>query len=1012
MFVPLHVYSGYSFLKSGYKLENYVSDAKKMSYETIGLSDFHTLSGAPHFVNLTAKYKLKPIVGEDLLIEGITFSLFVINEIGYRNLLKLSYLVKKGQFELNNLKDYQNGLVVVIDMDNPLIKEKFNEDKNNFPHFMAVLTKGITNLFLGINDYGLNRQYMDSLREFLDKYPYDLVAFPFIKYAKKDDAIVLKMIEAIARNEKIKEKNVTGNQYLLTNIEIEHLYREAEIKNTEKIASLIHFDLLKSKRGKMISFYNELGLTSDEYLTKLAYDGLKKLKLDDLKHIERLNYELDVIKSMGFSDYFLIVSDYVNFAKNNNIPVGPGRGSAGGSLVAHTLGITVIDPLEYDLLFERFLNKARQSMPDIDVDFSDTKREYVVSYLKQKYGLDHVSNITTIQTIGAKQSLRDVGRIYDYPSKDIDLLAKLIPNKAANDISLREAYKTIPQFKNLLDKDKYYLEIVSLASKIEGFPRQRGLHAAGIVLNADPLYEVIPTDSDLNDNLVEEFEMEFLESQGFLKMDILSIRNLTIVEQVLDKLNDKGINLKMDDIPYKDIEAIKIIAKGDTTGIFQLESQGMRNAILTVKPERFEDIVAILSLYRPGPMQEIKRYANRKMGKETPTYISSVIKEILAPTYGIIVYQEQIMQIANKMAGLSLNEADLFRRAISKKDTNKLASLKETFIHGCLKNGYKQNVAIEVFNNIYKFADYGFNKSHAVSYAVFSCRMAYLKAKYPEEFYAAILDNSSGESDSFSLAINEIRKANIKIHGPDVSLSTNNFTINNDSLLFPLNRIKGLFNESANNIIIEREKNGPFYDYYDFVTRMKHYKLQPAQLMKLIDAGALDCLDKSRASLRINMPNALAYANMIADDEGNLIINMKEFAKPIYEHIDDDLIENLDKEYECLGLLISDSPLKIYADKLKNKNLTPLNEVVSSKGRINIAGVIKTIKIIKTKKGTPMAFMSIYDQSGELEVTLFSETYEISSQFLKRNKAVYIEGYYKIERNSFIVEDISPLEDN
>ena len=1011
MFIPLHVYTGYSFLRSGLRIEQYLKEAKKMGYSVLGICDQMSLTGAPHFVEECQKYGIKPIVGEDLLIEGLLVSFFVINEIGYRNLTKMSSLAKTGSLLLSDIKSYSNGLAVIIDMDNSLIKDKFTNELSTFPHYLAELTKGITNLYLGINDYGENREYMEKVREFISNYPYDPIAFPIIKYLKKEDAIVLKMFEAINKNETIEEKSASGNHYFLSNKEIEHLYTEEEIKNTAKLASLVNFDLLTNNRGKMVKFKNDLNLSSDEYLTKLASDGLKKLGLDDLKHIDRLNEELNVIKSMGFSDYFLIVSDYVNFARNNNIPVGPGRGSAGGSLVAHALGITVIDPLEYDLLFERFLNKARQTMPDIDVDFSDIKRELVVEYIKQKYGRDHVSNIMAVQTIGAKQSLRDIGRIYNYPQRDIDLLAKLIPTHHSQDITLRETYKTVPQFKNLLDKDKYYLEIVSLASKIEGFPRQRGMHAAGIVINAEPLNEVIPVTSDINGNLVEEYEMNYLEKQGFLKMDILSIRNLTIVEEVLEKLKAKGINLKMDDIPYKDKEAIDVIAKGNTTGIFQLESKGMRNAILTVKPENFEDIVAILSLFRPGPMQEIKSYANRKMGKERIDYISPITKKILAPTYGIIVYQEQIMQIASLMAGLSLSEADLFRRAISKKDTSKLASLKETFIRGCLKNGYKRDVSEDVFKSIYKFADYGFNKSHSVSYAVFSCRMAYLKAKYPEEFYASILDNTGGESDSFTLAISEIKSAKIKIKGPDVTSSGKEFIIKDGALLFPLNRIKGLFNEVANNIILERESNGPFYDYYDFVTRMKRYKLASSQLMKLIDAGALDSLDKSRASLRLNMSNAIAYANMIADDEGTLIIDMRDFAKPVYEHIEDDLLENLNKEYESLGLMLSGSPLDLYKDKLSKIKLTSLVDVASSRGDITIAGIIKTIKTIKTKKGTPMAFMTIYDESGELEVTLFSDIYEMSASFLKRNKVVVIKGYYQLSRNTFNVSEILPVEE-
>ena len=1006
-FVPLHVYSNYSFLKSGLKVDEYVLNAKKMGYKTLSLTDLSVFSGLPLFFDICHKYDIKPIAGLDLSIEGKTFTFIILNEIGYSNLLKLSNKLKNGEITLDNFKKYTSGLVVILDIHE--VKEEFEKD-GKFNYYLKDLSSGISNFFMGISDTGDDSLFVNKIREFLVNHIYKCVAFPFVKYLKKENALILKMVEAIQKGEKLKEKAFDGPYNLLNETEINHYYTSEEILNTKEIASLVNFEIIQ-KRGKMIDFVNEEGLSSDEYLTKLSYQGLRNLSLDDEAHNRRLNEELNVIKEMGFSDYFLIVADYVNYAKRNNIPVGPGRGSAAGSLVAYTLGITSCDPLKYDLLFERFLNKARKSMPDIDVDFSDIKRGQVIEYLRKKYGEEHVSYIAAIQTIGAKQSLRDVGRIFDYPLKDIDLLSKLVISADNDkDVTLRNSYKQNKDFKYLVDNDKYYLEIVSLASKIESFPRQRGMHAAGVVLNKENLEDVLPLDPNLNDISVEEYEKDYLEAQNFLKMDILAIRNLTIVEQVLERIKEKGISLDIDSIPYEDKDALEIINKGDTTGIFQLESKGMRNAIKIIGINSFDDLVALLALYRPGPMDEIKNYANRKNKKERAIYASPVEKEILSSTYGIIVYQEQIMQIANKIAGMSLSESDLFRRAISKKDSSKIDSLRNAFVKGCLKNGYSSKEATAIFDHIEKFANYGFNKSHAVSYAIFSSRMAYLKAHFKKEFYTAILDNTGGESDSFALAISEIKKDNIKILGPDVNASSNYFMVKDDSILWPINRIKGLYNDVAQTIILEREVKGPFRDYFDFVVRMRTHKMNNAQLMKLIDAGALDSLDKSRASLRINMPAAVAYSNMIADDEGNLIINMADFAKPVYKHVEDDYIDNLNREYEVLSLMISGSPLDVYKDVLAKYNITKLVDISKSGKTTYIAGIIKSIKVIKTKKGSPMAFVSLFDETSEAEITLFSDAYEIYSEYLKHNVGIIAEGYYKLDRGTFIVKTITPME--
>ncbi len=1009
MFVPLHAYSGYSFLSSALRMDEYLSSCKKFGYTHVAISDISTLQGAPEFFDKAKEQGLTPIIGEELEIDGIKFCFYVYNELGYESLLNLHYNDQLKTNKLDRLFKNTNGLNVVLDISQEVIQKAFEEKgSKEFAKYLEDITHNINNFYIGINDYGENRTYIERFRGFIKDYPYTCIAFPLIKYIKKEDALILEMLKHIQENSKMDIKELSGNYFLLNQKQIEHLYLDEEISSLNKFIENIEFNL-DIKRGRMVHFDHDGNSTSEEYLDFVAKQGLEDKGIADEAHLSRINNELDVINSMGFADYFLIVQDYVKYAKEHDIPVGPGRGSASGSLVAHALDITVVDPLKYDLYFERFLNKSRVTMPDIDVDFSDIKRNEIVEYIREKYGKEHVSLIAVAQTIGAKQALRDIGRIYEYPERDIELLSKLIINRKA---TLRETYKTNSQFRELINSDKYYLEIVSLASKIEGFPRQRGIHPSGIVINKDPLNSVLPLYFDIEGNSVAEYDMISLEKQGFLKMDILSLRNLTIIEECLDMLAQQGINLNINDIPYDDPEAVALLAKGDTTGIFQLESKGMRQAIAELKPNKFEDIVALLALFRPGPMDSIKLFARRKQGKEKVIYPSKEIEEILGPTYGIIVYQEQIMQIANKMAGLSLSEADLLRRAISKKDASKMDHERDVFIEGAIKQGYDKKTVLATWELIQRFANYGFNKSHSLSYAVFSCRMAYLKLHYPKEFYCAILNNTGGESDSFFLSLIEAKRRGITISNPDINESEVRFVVHGDKIIYPINRIKGFFNEQAFSIIKERYEGGKFEDFFGFVARMKKHKFTTASLMKLIDAGALDSLDKSRHSLRINIQSALSYADMIADAEGRIVIDTSFFSKPQYRHVEDDLLENLNREYEALGLMLSASPLVRYKNELAKRDITLICDINQSTHKMYLAAVVKHIKIINTKKGDPMAFVSIYDESGETEITLFSKPYQLYGHLLKKDKVLLIRGKYDFAKNNFLVDELFEMEED
>ena len=1011
MFAPLRVISEYTFLESALTIDRIISSIKKQNFFGCGIADRNVLYGVPSFVKAMEKESKKYLIGMELNINDDSIVVYALNEDGYRNLIRLSKLASDQKITLEDLKDHA-GLVGILETNYGKFKATFKEEEDkDFLKYLVELFKSFDSFYLGLEikdkeEFG----FAQKVRKFAKEYKYQTIAFPRIRYQTKKDAFVIKMLEAIDKDEKLEIKEYEGEEYFHDLEFYSKIYTKKELDLTGELINSSAF-VFNQKRGKILHYpVND----SIETLKNNVADGLKKLNINDEKHIERAKQELEVIISMGFADYFLIVSDYVNYARNNGILVGPGRGSAAGSLVSYTLGITEVDPLNYDLQFERFLNKARKSMPDIDIDFMDTRREEMVEYMRKKYGNEHVASIVTFQTIQAKQALRDIGRIYNIPNRHIDLLSKSINDKEK--LTLKEAYKKLPTFRKLVDEDKYFLEIVSLASKIEGLSRQAGLHAAGIIINEDNLEDVLPVTVDFNGHLISQLEKDYLEEQGFLKMDFLSLTNLTTIDHCLNLIyQNKGEKLSFYDLPYEEKECFDLIRQGKTIGLFQIESSGMRNAIKILEPKEFNDIVTLLALFRPGPMDNIKDYKLRKDGKIKVTYLSSELKGVLSPTYGVLVYQEQVNKLAQVMAGFSPEEADLFRRAISKKDKDIILSSKGKFIKGSLNKGYTQKQAESVFNQIEKFADYGFNKSHAVVYAIIACRMAYLKSHYPLEFYSSILTISGGTTDhKFSDYVSEIKSRNYQVYIPNINHSVKTFIIYDNGLLYPLNRIKGISEDIANKIIDERMVNGEYKDYFNFVSRMYNLGISEVAIIKLINAGALDSLYNSRATMRNTLHYAYQLAELSYDKDGQLILdetldNQKQF------FLDTDIpLENINLEYESLGIMLSDNPLRYKEDLLKKNKVVPLNEVKDTHSTVNISGIISNIKIIKVRKNnTTMAFIKIFDQTDEMEVTLFPKVYENCFQLLNKNEIVLINGHYekKDEKESFIGDSLTKLED-
>ena len=1009
-FVPLHIVSCYSFLQSGLTIERIKTGVIKNDYFGLGLCDNGVLFGVPSFVKASEEINRPYIVGLEVCANDDHLCLYAINEEGYHHLIEISTAIQKEEFSFDLLKEKTKGLITIIETNRGQFKELFDSQDEGFNKYLYQYSEMFKDgFYLGLEVIKKEDvKYANSIRKFANEHTYDCIAFPRILYQKKDDAIVLKIVEAIANEQTLTEKKLDGQEYFMPIASYEKIYTKAEINNTQKVLKSSTFNF-HQKRGEILHYpVKDSAVT----LKEECYQALKKLGLDNEQYKQRLEYELETIISLGYADYFLIVKDYVSYAKNNNILVGVGRGSAAGCLVSYLLNITQIDPIVHDLQFERFLNPYRKSMPDIDVDFMDVKRDDVVQYMRDKYGNERVANIVTFQTIQAKQSLRDIGRVYNFPTNHIDLLSKRItkPN-----ISLREAYKTLPEFKSLVDSDQYFLQIVSLASKIEGLIRQSSLHAAGVILNDSPLENALPVFTDFSGHYISQYEMDCLEEQGFLKMDFLGLRNLTTIDRAVSLINAsyKDVNLDPQHLPYDDEKVYSLIASGQTMGLFQVETMAMKRAIKVIKPNCFDDVVALLALNRPGPMAFIPNYAKRKEGKEAVTYVDPSLEPILKSTYGILTYQEQINQIATTFAGYSMGEADMFRRVVSKKKKEEMAQSREVFIKRSIENGHDEKTASQVFDLIERFANYGFNKSHSVAYSMIACSMAYLKAYYPLEFYASILETSSSTNDTkFNEYVSEMKKRNINIVSPNINVSEKEFIVKDGALLYPLNAIRGVNELLTNNILEERKANGPFADFFDFVGRMYQFKINESSITALINAGCFDSFNPSRASFRASIKSALQYAELSFKENGQLNIGFSEFIKPYLIEDYDDPIENLDKEYDALGIMLSNNPLHYKADILRAKKINSIIDAKESKDS-KIAGIIRSIKTISTKKGSTMAFVKLVDETDEIELTIFSDLYVQSFALLEKNKIIIadIKREKRGDSIDYICNNIQPLEE-
>ena len=730
---------------------------------------------------------------------------------------------------------------------------------------------------------------------------YKVISFNNIVSINDDDLEYIEILKAIEDNKVlgyVRKKD--GYEYASFESEIQ--FNEVETTLIEEVVNKCNFKFDKPDL-KLTKYENPLNIDSREYLTSLVYKGLEKRNKEYLKnpsYVNRVKYELDVIFEMGFADYFLIVYDYVKYAKEKGILVGPGRGSAAGSLVSYCLGITNVNPLEYDLLFERFLNKDRKTMPDIDVDFQDNRREEVVTYLKEKYGYNRVSNIVTFSTLSSKQVLRDCAKVLGLNKRDLDLISKKA-HKCPFNASLKEMLEYSSEFKDFINSEDKYLDVYNMALKLENLPRQTSMHAAGIVLSNVDLNEIAPTFSNNGKDLIIQYDMNYIESLGLLKMDLLGIRNLTIIDECLKEIKRLyGVSVDLTKIDLRDYKLYKLLSDGKTSGIFQLESEGMRKTLKTVKPTSFIDVCNVLALYRPGPRDFIDEFTKRKNGEAKVLYVDDCLKDILSSTYGILVYQEQIIQVAQKFAGFSLSKADVLRRAMSKKEKEKMVAIEEEFITSSVENGFSKEKAKEVFELILKFASYGFNKAHSISYSLISMYMTYLKVYYPSVFFACTMEMFTF-SEKFNEYLKESKDIGIELLLPSVNHSDFMFkSVSDKKILYGLAHLKGV-NTLTVKQIIEEAKKEQFKDFSDFVLRMSKYKISENQYISLIDSGALDEFGLNRATYKHNLDKLIKYAEMFGYlKDGQMNFDFDVMDKPRIETIDED-DNKLELEKDVLG---------------------------------------------------------------------------------------------------------------
>ncbi|WP_027414792.1 DNA polymerase III subunit alpha [Aneurinibacillus terranovensis] len=1029
-FAHLRVHSEYSLLDSAVRIELLIKKAKELGMTALALTDRAVMYGAIPFYKACLDEGIRPILGMEVYVTNVSLSdrlpaheepvyqlvLLAENLEGYRNLLRLTSIAHleglhyKPRVTKEILRRYSDGLIALSgagdgEIGYLLLHDRIEEAKQAARFYQEVYGKDC--FFLELQEHNLAEQKQLNTRTVALGREMDLplVATNSVRYIDREDYTIYQVLQCIGQGKTLDEartlKIETDEYYLKSAAEMSDrfVFLPEAIENTERIGNRCDVQIPLG-RHILPQFPIHEGTTADAYLKKLCYEGLLERYGGDVPEStrERLDYELSVIKQMGFSDYFLIVWDFIRYARENGIAVGPGRGSAAGSLVAYTLRITNIDPVKYKLLFERFLNPERVSMPDIDVDFSYDRRDEVIRYVVEKYGPDRVAQIITFGTMAARAAIRDVGRVLNMAPGTVDRIAKLIP--AEPGMTLDKALQRNAQLKQAMEENSQTHRLFMLAQAVEGMPRHASTHAAGVVISREPLTEYVPLQEGHEGHALTQYAMEQLEEIGLLKMDFLGLRNLTLLENAVSFIREhEGQAPDLARIPLDDEASYRLLAEADTAGVFQLESGGMRRVLREVRPSVFEDIVAVLALFRPGPMEFIPDFAAAKHGKHEVTYLHPALKPILQDTYGFILYQEQIMQIASSVAGFTLGEADILRRAVSKKKKELLQEQRERFVAGCLAQGHDSGLANQLYDWIVRFADYGFNRSHSAAYALIAYQTAYLKANYPLPFMAALLTMVMGNTAKVAEYIEECKRKSILVLPPDINHSDMVFTIDNGALRVGLAAVKNVGVQAIRHLIDER-KQGAFVDLHDVCLRTDPRICNRRVLEALILCGAMDSLPGHRAALLEALEEVIEWSSRLRKErEASQMVLFRADANKI-ERPELPLAtkafspkEMLEQEKEFLGLYLSGHPLEEFDKLFDHPSLTPVHRLGEKENEsVSIAGMVVQCKRITTKKGDSMAFLTLEDKHAQVEVVIFPRVYEKYAHLLKKDRVLVMEG--------------------
>lgn len=1022
-YIPLHLHTEYSLLDGSIKIDELIELAAAFRMPALAITDHGNLFGAIEFYKKVSKAGLKPIIGCEVYVtpnsrfdkkEPLSpFHLILLakdNE-GYRNLSSLitkAYtegFYYKPRIDRELLENHSRGLIALSsclkgEIPYYLGRDMYEDAKKAIDKYLEIFGK--ENFFIEIQDNGLqeqvkvNKRLFDLAREF----ELQTVATNDCHYLRPEDARAHDVLLCIQTGKTVNDPDrlrfESKEFYFKSPEEMKKAFVEipSAIRATWEIAERcnVKFEL---NAHLLPNFPVEKGISPDAILKDLAVTGLKE-RLGPTPppiYSERLSMELDVINRMKYASYFLIVWDFIRFARERRIPVGPGRGSAAGSLVAYCLGITEIDPIKYNLLFERFLNPERISMPDIDVDFCTDRRVEVISYVAEKYGADRVSQIITFGTMAARGAVRDVGRALAMPYAEVDRIAKLIPEGPS--ITIHEALRVEPQFKEAYETNPKIKDLIDIARRLEGLCRHASTHAAGVVVSPKPLTDLVPLYKNPTDNTITtQFDMTAIESLGLLKFDFLGLKTLTVIEKTLKHIKaSKGIDLSLKDISLEDKETYKLLCSGQTTGIFQLESSGMRELLIKMQPDCFEDLIALVALYRPGPLGSgmVDDFIKSKRGLKPVKYEIPQLKEILSETYGVILYQEQVMRIANKLANFTMGQADILRKAMGKKKPEEMEKQKEAFIKGAVANGIPEKKAMRIFDLMAFFAEYGFNKSHSAAYAYLAYQTAFLKAHYPVEFMAANLSADMDKTEKIIKAISECRNMSIMILPPDINESDREFKVIGNAIRFGLEAVKGVGSSAIGHIIEIREKDGPFKSFEEFLSRIENKKVNKKVIEGLIKAGAFDSTGIGRKTAltmlerpRTNTPIYNLFDNKPLDDKDIPLTSDK---------IDKEEILRFEKE--SLGFYITDHPLTNYREILSKMNYKKISELEEMPDRKDIltAAVISNVKKIRTKeKAELMAYVTVEDEEGNVEMLLFPDLYKELGGLIQKDSLISIKG--------------------